>query len=286
MKRGISLRKMTPADFSFADSLRALAGWNQTIEDWKRLLALSPDGCFIAQWNGTPAGTATTICYGQDLAWIGMVLVQPDFRGRGIGRALLTCCLDHLRSGESECIKLDATLQGKLLYERLGFQKEWHLTRWECQTVKIPPSQAREEVRAYTDADAEAVSVLDRAAFGASRRDFLQSLLGGGSQTLIHETNQGMAGYGTLREGARARYLGPLVVRSTSSNEPLVHSLLTPALGQIVFWDIPDANSAAVTLAKRLGFTAQRHLVRMFLGTNRCPGDPRQYYAIADPAVG
>ena len=133
----IKIRPMARSDLAFADSLRALVGWNQTLNDWKRFLDLSPQGCFIAEWNGTCAGTATTLCYGGDLAWIGMVLVHPDFRGRGIGRALLNHCVAYLRGRGIRCIKLDATPQGKLLYDRLGFQEEWPLTRWENPNVQI-----------------------------------------------------------------------------------------------------------------------------------------------------
>src|SRR6185369_17875427 len=59
MKSEISLRPMTLSDVAFADSLRAVTGWNQTIEHWNRSLAFAPQGCFIAEWNGSRAGTAT-----------------------------------------------------------------------------------------------------------------------------------------------------------------------------------------------------------------------------------
>src|SRR3954447_4671037 len=140
MRTEIHLRRMSESDILFADSLRASAQWNQTKRDWSRLLALSTrslgdvskeSGCFVAEWNGTPVGTATTICYGKALAWIGMLLVDPEFRGRGIGSALLNACLKYLHGRGIGCIKLDATPQGKLLYERLGFRAEWSLTRWE-----------------------------------------------------------------------------------------------------------------------------------------------------------
>ena len=49
---------MTLDDLTFADSLRAMAGWNQTLDDWRDLIALEPTGCFVAEWDGTPAGTA------------------------------------------------------------------------------------------------------------------------------------------------------------------------------------------------------------------------------------
>ncbi|MCB1202766.1 MAG: GNAT family N-acetyltransferase, partial [Verrucomicrobiae bacterium] len=57
-----------------------------------------------------PAGTATTTSYASDLAWIGMVLVHPDFRRQGIGTALLERAIRHLREERRvTCVRLDAT---------------------------------------------------------------------------------------------------------------------------------------------------------------------------------
>src|SRR5580658_3995749 len=105
MKAPLRVRAMRQSDLAFADSLRALAGWNQTMADWQRFLTMQPEGCFLAEWDGAQAGTATTVVYGSDLAWIGMVLVHPEFRRRGIGRALLLKCIEHLRARRVRCIK-------------------------------------------------------------------------------------------------------------------------------------------------------------------------------------
>ena len=69
------LRCLRSDDLDFANSFSREAGWNQTRPDWERFLCLAPQGCFLAESDGRPAGTATTTAYGNDLAWIGMVLV-------------------------------------------------------------------------------------------------------------------------------------------------------------------------------------------------------------------
>src|SRR5262245_51242984 len=85
-----SLRRMTQTDLTDPDELLRLAGWNQTPEDWCHMLELQPEGCFVAEAQSkTVLGTVTTITYGGTIAWIGMMLVHPDHRRKGIGRALM-----------------------------------------------------------------------------------------------------------------------------------------------------------------------------------------------------
>src|SRR5438128_7833881 len=184
----ILLREMTAADLEFADCLRDLAGWNQTVGDWKRLLDLSPDGCFVATRDGASVGTATTLFYNDQLVWIGMLLVHPWFRRSGIGRALLEHCLSHLDSRGIVCIKLDATAQGKQLYERAGFKEELSITRWEIARL---PDLVREEssgIRPAKESDAPLIQELDETAFGVARPNLLKSLLKESCLALVHES--------------------------------------------------------------------------------------------------
>ena len=44
----IRLRLMTGDDVPAGLALSRQAGWNQTEADWRRALALQPDGCFVA----------------------------------------------------------------------------------------------------------------------------------------------------------------------------------------------------------------------------------------------
>src|SRR5258707_9241947 len=116
----IRIRTMTAADLPLGLRLCRSAGWNQTEADWQRFLDLQPDGCFVAEYNGTPAGTTTTCIFGS-VAWIAMVLVEESARGRGIGTALLHHALEFLDDRGVATIRLDATPLGLSLYERLGF---------------------------------------------------------------------------------------------------------------------------------------------------------------------
>src|SRR5438552_875414 len=89
------VRPMTAADLPLGLRLSHQAGWNQTEADWKRLFACQPDGCFVAEWDGTPVGTTTTAIFGE-VAWVAMVLVDEAARGRGVGTALVGHALEFL----------------------------------------------------------------------------------------------------------------------------------------------------------------------------------------------
>ncbi len=287
MTSPLRLRLMTSADLPFADSVRALAGWNQTHDDWRRFLALEPNGCFLAEWNGAPAGTATTTVYGPELAWIGMVLVHPDCRRRGIGRALLERCIEYPRGREVRCIKLDATPLGRKVYGGLGFKDEWTLTRWEHAGFRPRQAVRDSKIRNWREADGRSVDQFDVATFGVSRQRLVQALAPQSRCALVLESEPGqLAGYGLLRPGARALYLGPVVARSTPLALRLLGALLAHSNGETVFWDIPDQNTATVEWAKQQGFTQQRSLTRMYLGQNTAPGDAQEQFALAGPEIG
>lgn len=287
MNPPLHLRLLTRADLPFADSLRALAGWNQTPADWERFLALEPDGCFLAEWNGAPAGTATTIVYGPELAWIGMVLVHPDHRRRGIGRALLNRCLDYLRGRGVRCIKLDATPDGQRVYDGLGFKSEWTLKRWERAGVLARATVRDSRIRNWQGADLDAVERFDAKGVGVSRRRLIETLVEQSLGALVWEAEPGrIAGYGLLRPGSRALHLGPVVAGAAEVATRLIEALIEHSGGKKIIWDIPDQNTPAVKLAEQHGFIAQRPLTRMHLGQIGVPGDPQKVFGIAGPEVG
>ena len=268
-----TVRKLVPDDLVFAQRLREIAGWNQTLTDWKRLVGHEPDGCFVCDLDGKPAGTATTTCHGNDVGWIGMVLVDPEFRRQGVATRLLEECIRYLES-RVRCIKLDATPAGMKVYTQLGFVEEWRLHRWRGDSAKDADTEPGE-----IPLDEEWLRELDRNAFGGDRTEYLQRLAVDSVTRMIEGT-----GFGMRRPGEHAHYLGPIVAASSDAGRALVSSLL-PRSGSVI-WDIPDDNQKAVELAEELGFTKERLLIRMRLGPPGLPDDPRLQWAIGAPETG
>ena len=118
------------------------------------------------------------------------------------------------------------------------------------------------------------------------RADLLRSLAKDSRRALVWPANGPVLGWGLLRPGANADYLGPLVCANDEGSISLAGALLCAAGDRSVFWDVPDQNFPAQAAARRFGFAPVRPLTRMRLGPETVSNDPRSQFAIADPAVG
>lgn len=253
--------------------LRGDARWNQTRGDLERILRHDPDGCFLALWDGLPAGTLTTTSYGTELAWIGMVLVAADLRRRGIATALMRRAIDHLRDHRIETIKLDASDEGHGVYRRLGFEDEWIIRRWRRGGA------ANSDVPAMGSLSSAATE-LDRMCFGADRASWLRQMA-----TDCRVADAGERGYAMIRSGGEAAHLGPLVATSARAAAQLAGQVLEGLGASAVIWDVPAANPDAEQLARQFGFAPVRTLTRMRLGPAR-EESVGTHYAAGDLATG
>src|ERR1041385_2482965 len=208
----VEIRLLREPDIAAAMDLKNSAGWNQTESDWRVLLQLEPNGCFAAVLDDQVVGTTTTTSYGRELAWIGMVLVRPEKRRRGSATKLVQTALAHLEHCVG-AIKLDATADGKLVYERLGFEVESWIERWrrKGEASKDGPPETME-----SDTWRQILQ-LDRSVFGADRSKLLKLLLASSCVPPVVTRNEGsVTGYGLARAGSNGAYVGPIVSSQSS----------------------------------------------------------------------
>jgi GNAT superfamily N-acetyltransferase len=272
---------MTVDDIPQAMRLKDLAGWNQTVVDWERFLSAGPKGCFVAEREDRVVGTSTTIVYEGRFAWIGMVLVEQLLRGQGIGTALLERAIQYLDSRNIPCMKLDATPQGRVLYEKLGFVSEYDIERW---MLKREP---RKIVTTKSPVEIEDLLRLDREIFGADRSSLLRSLTETAPDfTLVSRRESGIEGYAFGRRGSLADHLGPWMARTEDVASTLLDEFLRRSGRELVFIDCLRENPWALSLVKARGFEFSRPLTRMFRGTNSFPGQPELLCAALGPEFG
>lgn len=277
----LQIRPLTDTDIPSAMRLREAAGWNQSEADWRRLLSLQPNGCFGAVKDGRLVGTTTTTIYGE-LAWIGMVLVDPQYRRQGIAAQLMNVALDYLKS-KVETIKLDATALGRPVYEKLGFEVESVVERW----TGIGNSKGL-ETRSVIDDDAlRDLLDLDRLAFNADRSELVQKLIEDAcvSPVLIRAADGALSGYALARSGTKQTYIGPVIARDPDLIETLLDRALNRLPARDVYLDINRECIVDTTFLSARGFAKERDLIRMVKGRSS-QKTSTLIVAIAGPEVG
>lgn len=251
-----SLRALTPADFPAARRLSDEAGWNQLEADWRLFLDLNPDGARVAEADaGRVAATVTTLDFGL-YSWIAMLLVDPEFRRRGFGTAMLLGAIEMLEG--SAAIGLDATPEGRAVYRKHGFEDSFELARF----VRDGGDPSRELGAADSQGLPEQAAQMDREAAGADRAAILQSLLSRAPQVARFTGD----GFVLGRPGRLALHLGPIIAHDRNSARELLQQALAKAAGSRVFVDAPLSDPAWVADLGGLGFRPVRQFTRMFRG--------------------
>jgi ribosomal protein S18 acetylase RimI-like enzyme len=277
------VRLLGESDIPAAVRLKEIAGWNQTEADWRRLLRLEPEGCFCTTVRGLLVGTTTTTTYGRDLAWIGMVLVDPDYRRLGIATRMMNAALEYLHDAGVGAVKLDATADGRQVYENLGFRIESLIERWEGVAV----DQAVDCLTLDSSARPEALTV-DRSAFGADRSKLIEMLFEDAcvAPFATKAPDGRLTGYALARRGTAAAYVGPLVTTTSGGAPPLLDGLLSQLTGQRVYIDLNTGFTSGREVLAARGFVKQRDLIRMCYGETSQAGTSPSIFGIAGPEFG
>lgn len=283
------LRTMTRTDIPAGIRLKEIAGWNQTAADWERFLNASPEGCFVAEVGGKVCGTATTISYEKRFAWVGMVLVDPEYRSQGIGTKLLERAIEYLDTSKIPTVKLDATPLGRPLYEKLGFVAEYDIERWTLKRLAGQGANAslRELPASLSSEALEVICKADRDIFGADRSSLLKSLHEAEPAFSASLSNAGgLSGYAFGRRGSFADHLGPWMSRDAETARRLLEAFVIRSSRETLVVDCLKANLGAADLLKSFGFSYSRPLTRMYRGANDYPGRQEFLWAIMGPEFG
>lgn len=256
------IRRLTADDLGDALALSTAAGWNQQFADWALLRALAGRNALAAEHDGRVVGTALAIDYGR-FAWIAMMLVEADWRGRGLGARLLESALAAVPAGLP--VRLDATEAGRPLYRRHGFEDEDRLTR-----LVAPAARPRREptqtvaARPMTAADLPMIMRRDVEVFGGARRAAMAWALEQAPQyALMIEAPDRPPQYCFGRPGRRFDQIGPVVADDDASAAALAGSGLANAEGRAVVVDAFDARTRFTAWLHAAGFSAERPLFRM-----------------------
>ena len=304
----IEIRQMTMDDLGLGLRLTQQAGWNQLESDWLRFINLGHEGCFVAELDGRSVGTTMTfIC--DNVAWVAMVLVEKDVRGKGVGTALLKHALDYLDKCKIKTVRLDATHLGQPIYEKLGFLPEYELARFagivkdlrlpiaDCRIYSHEDSKTQRNIIQKPSCLGVFVAIINRQSqidniiefdmrlTGENRRKMLDALFGEYPENVrVVMQGDSVEGFVTMRPGRKAIQIGPCTATLTAG-PALLSDALSRCAGKVVFVDIPTDNLPAVKIAEAGGLEIQRRFLRMYRG-ERVKDDVNAIWASSGPEKG
>jgi predicted GNAT family N-acyltransferase len=281
------IKPLLPNDVGQAMELSGAEGWNQTKADWELLVQNHQNVCLAAVSDGKIVGTATAMNYSGDVAWIGMVLVNREHRGRGISKMLLSSLFEQLHSCKS--IKLDATPAGQPVYQKFGFKDEYLVHRmtavpFSSKAILAEGQQVPEPIH---PGNLSEIIDFDCKVFGANRKQLVEFLLRNYPEKGWMAKQHGeITGFALGREGTRFHQIGPVMASTTEQAKTLIREALKGLEGQPVVVDVLDDKHELIEWLVESGFTKQRHFIRMYQDENPFPGIPENQFLICGPEFG
>lgn len=280
------LDELGPATLAMLEELVAASHWNQTAGDWRVFfgsgtiyVVRDERERIVASGAVLPMGSSRPGCLagltGRGVAWISMILVLPEHRGRGLGRRVFDCCVEHIRA-QDRIAMLDATPAGEALYRQFGFHVLWRLTRWRREAQ--PATQPELPV---TAPDVKSLAELDHDALGFSRGALLTALLGRPDARIVRQPH----GFAILRAGRVAQHIGPMLATDEATAIALLRDVAARCSGPLLI-DVPDERPLLRAALAQAGFAPQRGFARMALASaqQRVPqGQPHFIHAVAGP---
>lgn len=254
---GVALRTARRDEIDTMLDLAAEEGWNPGLDDAAAFHAADPEGFFVAEHRSGIVAAISVVNHSADMAFLGLYICAIAFRGRGIGRALWDHAIAH--SG-SRCVGLDGVAAQEFNYAKSGFVRAGASRRFagSISAARTP------EIREARPRDAQSLAVLDRAASGFDRPDFL-GVWTSATQTRRTVLSKDGRGYATIRRCREGCKIGPVVAPDCDAALRLARAATAVLPSELIYIDLSSESRFEACLCE-LGFEETFATARMYRG--------------------
>jgi len=285
----VVVRLWTRADFDFVARSVRREGWGHTRRDVERCWRFEPNGCFIAEVEGKPVGHVFTVSYGE-AGWIGLLIVNPESRGQGIGAILMRAAIDYLEKEGTGAIWLEAVEKAVPLYKRLGFREEFDSLRFfkQLKPREKPKHAPHKKILHMREKDLENIARFDSEYFGVNRLRVLKGLYEDQRRRcFVFKEREKLFGYIMCRKTSSAYWIGPWVCE----NSEVAWNLLQTCIDAItedteLRLGMSVLNTDGIRAMQKLDFQQRSKSIRMLWGKRERLGEISGIYGIGGPEKG
>ena len=254
-------------------------GWNPGVDDAPAFFAADPDGFFVVEDElGTPIAAISVVNHTPEFAFLGLYIVKPDLRGRGIGLGLWNHALQH---AGNRTIGLDGVPDQQENYRASGFQHAGGTTRF----VGKAQAQKHPSIRPAEPSDIAELIRMEGKASGVEKPAYLQAWFEGSPtrNTLICKDREIIRGFCTFRACQTDQKVGPLVAEDATVAEILIAHAAALSNEPLTL-DIPETATELTALCQRLGLEPGFKTARMYRGPFAAPR--HETFAVASLELG
>ncbi|HXL29878.1 MAG TPA: GNAT family N-acetyltransferase [Bradyrhizobium sp.] len=271
----MAIVQLGPDDALAGLALSTEAHWNQNEADWR--FFLSQGTVFgVRDHDGHLVASAALLPYTSGNAWISMVLVTAGWRRRGLATRLVDACIDTAAK-QGFTSWLDATPDGATVYAPLGFAPTFELRRLRLEILAVPKATTPPSLSSYS---LDEFITRDISTMGFNRSALLAALGGRPGSRLVSSSSAAAL----VRDGRKARHIGPLFADSPDRALALVHEIIRSETGPILIDAVGTQDEFLEGLTSS-GWTIERPFQRMrFGGATARPTEPP--FAVAGPEYG
>ncbi len=206
----------------------------------------------VAEKGGEIVATGNGIYTGRT-GWLGNIIVRPEFRGEGIGRAITVAVMKKLLDWNCRSLLLIATSEGESLYRKMNWEICGSYSFYRCE---LPVSSSGNElIRKITKQDHRKIAELDRVITGEERIPLLEKFM---DQGFVFGKNE-ISGFYLPHFGE-----GLIVAEDELAGLELLHKKLGSVKNAMVV--IPEENKTAGEFMENMGFRHHSKANRMCWG--------------------
>lgn len=278
---GLSLRNMHEVDLLVAVEKTRKVGWPHQLHDWQFHFQMG-QGFVICDEQQNVVGTILWWEYGPHLCTLGLVVVDENYQGKGLGRTLMDCTIEQVGN---RTIQLVATLAGTRLYEQCGFVATG-------QIFQVQGKVDKNNLLPRNDPDLKLINhnilsdliAYDSDAFGGSRDSLVNALFEKGQGFYIKRDNV-LCGYGFIRKSGKGQSIGPLIANNEDEAKLLAEALIGLATDFVRF-DLTDNATELPDWLTSIGLVQVDNVIQMQKGENPRPYGSKKVFSLVSQAFG
>lgn len=251
----LTIRNMTSDDLNLVVKWAQEEGWSIEMTDVEAYLAQGEDCFKLLLLDDIPIGALSIVKHSNNFAFIGLFLVNKDFRNLGYGKYIWNECLKDTPSNPISSFSFGLCAVSKQIprYSAYGFNSLFGFSHYKTKSPDSVSTIKIQNINTFDPSFFNKVIQYDSMVFYGRRENFLSTLLKTqGVKAFLKMEEDNIVGYGIIRNCNNGFRIGPLFANDFETAKSLMEKLLNSVANtnKKVILDSPSLNKYLVCLAE------------------------------------